>query len=200
MSQRDIAKKLQVGKSSIGHYIKDVWQIAPPEKTSEINQKLVRNKEEIIRFYVEEKMTTREIAKIYEVSDTTIATYLKNFKVKLRPPQNQMQPLDKKIYGYLEPIEPIHENGFAKWRCKCHLCGQGHKNVITNDLTSGKIIHCGCASMSNGALKIRLLLQEAQIPFKMEYWFDDFRYEKSNLPIRFDFYVNNEYLIEFDGE
>ena len=100
MSQRDIAKKLQVGKSSIGRYIKDVWQIAPPEKTSKINQKLVRNKEEIIRLYVEEKMTTREIAKIYEVSDTTIATYLKNFKVKLRPPQNQMQPLDKKIYGY----------------------------------------------------------------------------------------------------
>lgn len=56
---------------------------------------------------------------------------------------------------------------------------------------------CGfCNENSHGNLKIQELLQKANIPFVREKRFEDCR-DKAQLP--FDFYVNNTYLIEYDG-
>lgn len=53
--------------------------------------------------------------------------------------------------------------------------------------------------MSVGELKINQLLTENNIPFIQEKKFDSCISPKGN-PLRFDFYVNNKYLIEYDGE
>ena len=53
--------------------------------------------------------------------------------------------------------------------------------------------------MSIGELKIYQLLTEHNIPFEQEKKFEDCRNPITNYPLRFDFYVNNQYLIEYDG-
>lgn len=200
LSQRKIAERLKVGKSTIGHYLKDVWEIKAPEKINPIKEKIYKNKEKIITMYNEQKMTTAQIGKEFNVSNTTIGTYLKEFGIQFRPDCFQREDLRGQTFEYLQPIEPIYENGIPKWKCKCLLCKTGTRNVITNNLKSGKIIHCGCASLSNGVLKIRKILDDKQIPYQREAWFDDFRYENSQQPVRFDFYINNQYMIEYDGK
>lgn len=65
-------------------------------------------------------------------------------------------------------------------------------------LTAGHIGSCGCLK-SKGELKIKQLLLEANIPFISQASFDGCIAPTGN-KLRFDFFVNNSYLIEFDGE
>ena len=44
------------------------------------------------------------------------------------------------------------------------------------------------------------LLEDYGIPFIREYSPEDCKFPDSNRKARFDFFVNNEYIIEFDGE
>ena len=85
------------------------------------------------------------------------------------------------------------------WYCKCD-CGK-IKRISGLELNrmDDPIRSCGCKTMSNGELKITQLLEEANIPYKTEYQFYDCINPKTNHKLRFDFYVNNKYLIEFDG-
>lgn len=46
---------------------------------------------------------------------------------------------------------------------------------------------------------IKEILLENNIPFEQEKTFDNCRFPDTNKKARFDFYVNNTYLIEFDG-
>lgn len=199
VSQREIASRLGVSKTSVGYYLHDVWQIKPPQKNRATTDLVLNNKDNIIDMYVNKKMNTRDIGLTIGVSKTTITTYLRKWNVEIRPDSFSIQPLAQEIYGYLKPLYPLHdEHGKVKWHCKCLLCG-GEKDVLTNQLTSGATIHCGCATQSKGVLRIKKVLQEANIPFLTEYWFDDLRHE-SGLPVMFDFYVDHKYIIEYDGE
>lgn len=90
------------------------------------------------------------------------------------------------------PLKNIH------WYCKCE-CG----NIIEvsgKNLKSGNTQSCGCLKISHGELKIKQLLDNANIPYIMEYGFSNCINPKTNKLLRFDFYVNNQYLIEYDGE
>lgn len=49
-------------------------------------------------------------------------------------------------------------------------------------------------------MKISQLLQKNNIPYVMEKTFDTCRSPLTGQKLRFDFYVNNSYLIEYDGE
>ena len=60
------------------------------------------------------------------------------------------------------------------------------------NLRSGKSQSCGCIQ-SKQEEKIIQLLTKNQILFNYQYQFDDLLNKK------FDFYVNNSYIIEFDG-
>lgn len=82
------------------------------------------------------------------------------------------------------------------WHCKCD-CGNEVDVLLTN-LQSGNTTSCGCIN-SKGQMKIGLLLKENNIPFEKQKTFENFRYKDSNELVRFDFYVNNEYLLEYDG-
>ena len=83
----------------------------------------------------------------------------------------------------------------VQWLCQCD-CGKETK-VLAVNLTTGNTQSCGkCKENSHGNLKIDQILTQANIPFTREKRFNtckDIGY------LRFDFYVNNTYLIEFDG-
>lgn len=181
-------------------------------------------------------------------------------------PVGQAQDLRNKIFGRLtvlyrvDPPTLQKNRGIVFWKCRCE-CGE---NVIVraNDLTSGKIVSCGCyreeqlkkvkekplqtgerfgrltiikrvenncfnqsqylcqcdcgnttittrqslvkgTTKSCGCLKslgeeiITKILIEHKISFIKEYSFDDCCGDSA--PLRFDFYVNDKYLIEYDG-
>ena len=86
--------------------------------------------------------------------------------------------------------------GTLYWHCRCD-CGI-ERDVLGTSLRQGLSLSCGSHSnISKGNEKIKKLLLEAQIPFEIEKTFPSCK-DKKELP--FDFYVNNKYLIEYDGE
>lgn len=86
--------------------------------------------------------------------------------------------------------------GIIYWHCRCE-CGI-EKDVLGSSLRNGLSLSCGAhANVSKGNEKIKELLTQANIAFEMEKTFSSCKDVKM-LP--FDFYVNNSYLIEYDGE
>ena len=105
--------------------------------------------------------------------------------------------LTGKKFGKLTVIKELPpENLESKWLCQCD-CGN-KKEVIGWHLTQGIVSSCGCL-ISKGEAKIQELLLAANIPFKTQATFEDCLSPNGN-KLRFDFYVDNKYLIEFDGE
>lgn len=101
--------------------------------------------------------------------------------------------------GFLTVVEKTSErrNGAVVWKCQCD-CG---KTILVdgNNLRRQDIKSCGCHKTSLGELKIKQILEENNISFEQEKKFEDCRFEDTNFQARFDFYVENSYLIEFDG-
>lgn len=84
------------------------------------------------------------------------------------------------------------------YRCLCD-CGNTC-NVRSNNLQSGDTQSCGCSKLSHGEIKISQLLKEYNIPFEMEKTFNGCINPQTGKKLRFDFFVNNKYLIEYDGK
>ena len=108
-----------------------------------------------------------------------------------------IKDLTNQRFGKLVAIAPTEKrvNGSVVWECKCD-CGNT-AFISAHGLNAGTS-SCGCLR-SRGELKIAQLLTENNIPFEQEYSFSDLKSEKGKA-LRFDFYVDNSYLIEFDGE
>lgn len=109
--------------------------------------------------------------------------------------------LTNQKFGFLTCIEKDKERSYPRkiyWKCKCD-CGN-EVSVLTANLRNGNTQSCGCTSKSHGEIKICQLLNENNIPYKMEYIFSDCLNPKTNKNLRFDFFVNDEYIIEFDGK
>lgn len=102
-----------------------------------------------------------------------------------------------KRFGKLTAIRPTDErkNNSVVWECRCD-CG-ATIFVSNHNLVNGTA-SCGCLK-SKGEMQIAQLLTNAGIAFQQEYTFPDLISEKG-YPLRYDFYVDNTYLIEFDGE
>lgn len=107
--------------------------------------------------------------------------------------------LTNQQFGLLTAIEPTEERKYGQivWKCKCQ-CG-AYINVASSKLKHNGVISCGCLK-SKGEQKITELLTTANIPFVKQKTFEDCKFVDTNYPAIFDFYVNNEYLIEFDGK
>lgn len=69
----------------------------------------------------------------------------------------------------------------------------------SHDLHKQSVISCGCQKTSLGEAVIEQLLIKNNISFNREYKFDTCRFPDTNMCARFDFFVDNKYLIEFDG-
>ena len=70
--------------------------------------------------------------------------------------------------------------------------------VLSDNLRKGNTQSCGfCGEKSHGNIKISQILDENNIHYEKEKRFNSCK-DSSYLP--FDFYVNNKYLIEYDGK
>ena len=96
-------------------------------------------------------------------------------------------------FGKLVAIYPIYntEGKHTIWHCKCD-CGN-ECDIDMGNLRSGKSQSCGCTQSKQEENIIKLLTKN-NIPFQYQYRFSDFATK------RFDFYINNQYIIEFDGQ
>ena len=97
-----------------------------------------------------------------------------DFKVLFMAPHKKYQPI--------------------KWHCKCKLCGQ--QKDINSQAERSK--YCKCHRASRGQDAIKELLIKHNIPFVQEKSFQSCKKTKASMP--FDFYVNETYLIEYDGQ
>ena len=102
-------------------------------------------------------------------------------------------------FGKLVVLEQTDKriNNNIVWKCKCD-CG-GYKEVYTSLLTQNKVKSCGCL-ISYGEEKIKNILIKNNIPFEMQKTFDTCIFPNTKAKAKFDFYVNQSYLIEFDGK
>lgn len=109
----------------------------------------------------------------------------------------QYKDITNQKFGILTAIKEVQKGtktSYSKWLCKCD-CGK-EKIVNKRDLLRGHILSCGCLKMSKGEFKIKQILEDNCIQFKQEKRFEDCK-DQTFLP--FDFYVNDEYIIEYDG-
>ena len=86
--------------------------------------------------------------------------------------------------------------GSIVWECECdcgNICLVPASYLITGDTAS-----CGCL-LSKGELKIQELLKESNLDFITQKTFINCIYPTTGGKPRFDFYVNNNYIIEYDG-
>lgn len=116
----------------------------------------------------------------------------KTYKDNLIP--NQSKDITGQRFGRLIAIENTGEkrNRSSIWKC---LCDCGNTTFVRiNDLTSGNTSSCGCLK-SRGQEKISSILRKNNIPFETEKTFPE-----TNLGnMRFDFFVKDSYVIEYDG-
>lgn len=111
--------------------------------------------------------------------------------------QLRIQDLTNQKFGRLTVLKLERDlNGKIKWLCQCE-CGNFIK-VNPNDLKSGNTKSCGCLK-SIGQYTIANLLRLNNISFVSEKEFKDFYYEKSSGKPRFDFFIEDKYIIEYDG-
>lgn len=103
-----------------------------------------------------------------------------------------------KRFGKLIAIKYLYTNKNCKrvYLCKCD-CGN-ECEVTSNSLTRGDTTSCGCI-VSKGENKIKEILNDNNISFKAEYSYDDCLSPKG-YRLRYDFYVNDTFLLEFDGK
>lgn len=95
----------------------------------------------------------------------------------------------------LKESENNNKTKIKKWICQCE-CGV-IKEISGNDLRSGHSLSCGCLKESKGIQKILYLLDSIKLSYEKEKYFETCKDLK---PLPFDIYVNNKYIIEYDGE
>ena len=109
--------------------------------------------------------------------------------------QSKIKDLTNHRFGKLIALE-IVEHKPIKWKCKCDC---GNETIVNgSSLIQGLTQSCGCLK-SKGEGKIIQLLKENNISFEYQKFFDTCVFDTKN-KARFDFYINNKYIIEYDGE
>ena len=105
-------------------------------------------------------------------------------------------------FGSLTVIERdlTQSKGNQWWLCKCDCGDPKLESGSGVRVRNGSKTQCSlCMPRSKGEEQIKNILLENGIPFIQEKMFENCRFPESNRKARFDFYVNNSYIIEFDG-
>ena len=107
--------------------------------------------------------------------------------------------LEGQKIGKLTVLDDYHWDGkYGFWKCRCD-CGN-ITFVETGHLKRKEILSCGCLKKSKGELKICKLLKDNNIEFEEQKTFENCRFEDSKWLARFDFWIKNKYLLEYDGD
>ena len=97
----------------------------------------------------------------------------------------------------LKPSQKRDATGGVFWHCVCD-CGQ-FCEVNGTSLKRGGTKSCGRIKKSYGEDLIQTILTQSNIHFTQEQTSDDCILP-SGKKARFDFYIENQYLVEFDGK
>ena len=132
----------------------------------------------------------------------TVSCGCKQRENRLLGGKSRILDLVGKRFGKLTVIKDSGNrspSGDVIWLCQCD-CGN-QTNVIGNNLTRKKYgtISCGC-SHSQGEEKISQILIQSNIPFEYQKTFDNCIFPDTNRRAKFDFYIDNFLLLEYDGE
>lgn len=115
--------------------------------------------------------------------------------------ENKSLQLVGKKFGLLTVIKQLpSKNNRSMWLCECSCEDHNQKIVSGMDLQRGHVCSCGCLQKSMGEYIIEQILKENEIPFEKNAHFDDCKFQDTNYYAYFDFYVDNKYVIEYDGE
>lgn len=108
--------------------------------------------------------------------------------------------ITNQTFGDLTALYPTDKRSgtHIKWHCICK-CGK-ELDIDGHSLRAGLSKSCGCNKKSRGEERIETLLKENNISYEKEKIFSNFKYADSGFCPRFDFYIENQYLIEFDGK
>lgn len=197
-SSRKMGEFYNCDKTSVLNHAKkigfDVNSI--PREEGKLSKK---DKENIIKMYNEK--TSTELAHEYNVSRGMITKvwYDANLKGKQRKYENTTEiDITNQVFGKWTALYKTNKRntgGVIYWHCKCE-CGN-EKDVLGTSLKQGLSLSCGLHSnISKGNAKIADILDENNIFYEIEKKFNTCK-DKTYLP--FDFYVDNKYLIEYDG-
>lgn len=121
---------------------------------------------------------------------------------KERASEGRFNDLSGRKFGRLTVIKKSDRKSSLKtfWKCQCD-CGT-RKTIRGHDLIRGSVQSCGCVK-SRGEEEVRKLLNNFNISFSTQYWFDDLRTEKG-WPLMFDFALLHDddliALIEYQGQ
>lgn len=77
------------------------------------------------------------------------------------------------------------------WNCLCPFCKKIFQARPVEIIEKNRY-SCGCQKMSNNEYKISKMLEDINIKYSYDYYIKDNH-------LRFDFYIDNTYAIEFDG-
>lgn len=115
--------------------------------------------------------------------------------------KKNMKNISGQRFGNLVALYPTEKRDYSAnviWMCQCD-CGNKIE-VGCNRLVQNNITHCGCkAVLSKGETKIKQILLDNNILFTQQKTFNSCRYPNTNSLARFDFWVKDSYIVEFDG-
>ena len=195
-SSRKMGELYNCNKTSILNHAKKIGYDINSNKTYKLSEE---DKKIILESYNDK--TSTQLAKDFNVSRGMITKlwYDNNLYGKKIIHNTTANDLTGKIFGKWTVIESTNKrasNGCIYWHCVCE-CGN-EKDVLAQSLISGKSLSCGeHSNISRGNSKIIEILNNNNINYEIEKKFSSCK-DKKELP--FDFYINNKYLIEYDGE
>ena len=117
--------------------------------------------------------------------------------------KNNIKDLTGKQIGDLLVLEMTDQrsNGAVIWKCQDINTDEiiyRRTDLVYNYVS--KKYKVNFSSMSKGEIVIFFTLKYNNIQFEFQKTFDNCRYPNTNYCPKFDFYINNQYIIEYDGE
>ena len=195
-SSRKMGEFYNCDKTSVLNHAKKIGYDTKSNKQYKLSEE---DKQIILQNY--NIKTSVQLAKEFKVSRGMITKiwYDNNLIGKEIKSHITRNDLTNKTFGKWTVIEKTNKrasNGGVYWHCICE-CGN-EKNILAQSLLNGQSLSCGeHSNISKGNSKIIEILNSNNIQYETEKKFNSCR-DKRELP--FDFYIENKYLIEYDGK
>lgn len=195
-SSRKMGEYYKCDKTSVLNHAKEIGYDVNSNKEYKLSE---QDKEDIIKAYFTSSST--ELAKKYNVSRGMITKLWYDANLNGKQYINKTTAIDitNQVFGkwtVLYKTDKRNVNGGVYWHCRCE-CGR-EKDILSQSLRAGRSLSCGNHNnISKGNVKISEILDENGIEYEIEKKFATC-IDKTYLP--FDFYVDNKYLIEYDGK